>query len=253
MSVKDIEAGERELMEGINYEMRCHHPHTAIRVLAKEMSTFLSEYEEERNPCDSVVDDELASPRHVYGFSEVERCRNLYQDSIAVAQNALLFSDVPFMFSPGPIAFASVSVASRNGRKPARNVDGHVSPLEPQVQEFLRVRFPAEEEYDLRDFESQVGKIVALLDNSTVMDSNMLASCQYEEPEGHDDKTIQIFELRRVSCKVAALRISREAKRQGRSFRYQSPRKRKGNADEPLVGRREIGQGKIPKVTPMRL
>jgi hypothetical protein len=249
VTVKDIEAGERELMEGINYEMQCHHPYTAIRVLAKEMSHFLLDYDEERDDCDNIE----ASPRHVHDFDKAERQRNLFEDSIEVAQNALLFSDVPFLFSPGPIAFASVAIASRNGRKPTRNVDGHTSPLEPQVREFLRVRFPAEQEYDLRDFESQVGKIVAVTDDiRTVIDSNMLMSCQSEEPESCDDKTIQIFELRRVSCKVAALRLSRQAVRSRRG-RYQSPRKRKGNAEESLIVKDKVEIGKIPKVTPIRL
>ena len=118
VTVKEIEASERELMEGINYEMQCHHPYTAIRVLAKEMALFLSDYEEERDHCDTIQHDETASPRHVHDFDEVERQRNLFEDAIAVAQNALLFSDVPFLFSPGPIAFASIAIASRNGRKP---------------------------------------------------------------------------------------------------------------------------------------
>jgi hypothetical protein len=123
VSANDIEVGERELMEGLNYEMRCHHPHAAIRVLAKEMSTFLSEAcespqeccsdgsEEGRNPL-----DEIASPRHVGSFSDEHNWRNLYERSIAVAQHALIFSDVSFLSCPGPLAFAAVAIAARNGR-----------------------------------------------------------------------------------------------------------------------------------------
>jgi len=261
VSYKDIERGERELMEGINYEMRCHHPHAAIRVLSKEMSTFLYENEscvdsdgsEERNPTHTLHEHELASPRQVHDFVDERRAgRNLYEKSIAVAQNALLFTDVAFLVTPGPIAFASVAVASRNGRKPPRGSKGS-DLLSPQVREFLRVRFPAEEEYDLRDFEDQVVKIVQALDNSTVMDTKMLAACQTEEPCGSDHKATQICEIRRVSSKVSALRVSREAARErSQDVRYQSPRKRK-DADEPLVGRLELSQTKIPKVTPTRL
>jgi len=255
VTTKEIEQGERELMEGLNYEMRCHHPHTAIRVLAKEVSTFLSENDrpqhlagsEERDPS-NILDKETASPRQVCDFSDAIRIKSLYERSITVAQNALMFSDVPFMFSPGPIAFAAVAIASRNGRRPIRGVRGKAS-LEPGVREFLRVRFPAEQEYDLRDFESQVGKIVGELDKTTVMEPKMLAACQSEEPRGSDDKSLQIYEIRRVSSKATVLRASRDHCQEGR---YQSPRKR-NFAHEPLVDRVEIAQAKIPKVTPTRL
>jgi hypothetical protein len=85
VSASDIEAGERELMEGLNYEMRSHHPHAAIRVLAKEMSLFLSEMDdsrdsegsEDRNPSDSFVSGAAASPRLVCDFSIARRDRSL--------------------------------------------------------------------------------------------------------------------------------------------------------------------------------
>ena len=255
---KDIEAGERELMEGLNYEMRCHHPFTAIRVLAKEMSSFLSELNsfrrvdgsEERDPSDTFETGNV-SPRQVWDLSDVNRGRSLYERSVAVAQNALLCSDVSFLFSPGPIAFAAVAIASRDGRKAGRDAKGHVS-LQPEMKEFLRVRFPAEEEYDLRDFESQVCKIVSELDDSPVMDYKMLSTCQSEEPRGSSDKAFEIYEIRRVSFKMSALRHTRDVGRGGATTRrYQSPRKRNMD-DEPRIDRVEIAQSKIPKVTPTR-
>ena len=258
VSAKDIAAGERELMEGLNYQMRCHHPHAAIRVLAKEMIAFLSEKDscqqsngsEQRDPSDT-FDNALASPRQVCDFADETRVRNLYEKSIGVAQNALLFSDVGFLYSPGPIAFASVAIASRKGHKPARGTKG-TKCLEPDMKEFLKVRFPAEEEYDLRSFESQVSKIVHELDHSQFVDPRMLALCQSEEPSGCDDKANKICEIRRVSSKVFALRSSREAGRERFQERFSSPRKRK-DADEHLVARSEDIQAKIPKVTPTRV
>lgn len=246
MSKAEIEVAERELMEGINYEMRCHHPHAAIRVLAREMSKFLAEYLPE------IENESSASPRRVYDFAgEDSQGRKLYERAIAVAQNALVCSDVAFKFSPGPIAFAAVAIASRNGRMAARNSKG-TTLLEPVMEAFLRVRFPAEQEYDLQDFESQVSKIVHELDHSPIMDADMLALCQTEEPNGSDCVAKQMYEIRRVSSKVCTIRASREQERErSQNGRYQSPRKRM--ADEPLAGRVEIIQAKIPKVTPTRL
>lgn len=262
VSARDIELGERELMEGLNYQMRCHHPHAAIRVLAKEMSRFLSGYSsdseerESRDPCeDAIVESETdASPRQVSHFvSEETRERRLYEKSIQVAENALLCSDVSFLFSPGPIAFAAVAVAARNGRKPERNSKGGVS-LEPEMKEFLRVRFPVEEDYDLSGFESQVLMVVERIDKSPTNDSNLIFSCQTNEPHDGSIETLShIREIQRVSSKVASLRAAREDERHGssRGERYQSPRKRK-DADEPLAGRIDIAQSKIPRVTPTR-
>jgi hypothetical protein len=62
------------------------------------------------------------------------------------------------------------------------------------MKEYLRVHFPAEEKYDLRDFKAQVSKVIMLLDNSTVMDCKMLPSCQLEQSQGYDEK-VQICEI----------------------------------------------------------
>ena len=45
VSVAEIEDGERDLMEGINYEMRFHHPHSAISVLSSKINAFIVDQE----------------------------------------------------------------------------------------------------------------------------------------------------------------------------------------------------------------
>jgi hypothetical protein len=256
VSAKDIEAGERELMEGLNYELRCHHPHDAIRVLAKDVTAFLSDAEtskqahqstEERDPSDTFR-DELASPRRASEFSTEKRNAELHARAIAVAQNALLFSDVPFLFTPGQIAFASVAIALRTGRKVKSSLtpEAYV-PLNPETTAYLRARFPSKLENDLHAFERQVRKVVHQIDHSPVMDTKTLVFSQTEEPHQCGSRSDQIYEIRRVSAKVSTLRIFPYASH-GCSQGVATHRKRKDAGEF-----REETIEKIAKVTPTKL
>lgn len=255
VSAKDIEAGERELMEGLNYELRCHHPYDAIRVLVKDVTAFLSDADtsmqahqstEKRDPSDTFRDEHL-SPRGASEFFNKGRDQQLHARAITVAQNALLFSDVPFLFTPGQIAFASVAVALTTGRKAtsARSPEAFV-PLNPEMTTYLRARFPSKLENDLNHFESQVREVVHQVEHSPAMDTTTLVFSQTEEPPQCGSRSGQIYEICRVSAKVSTLHVSHYSSH-GHAHGVAIHRKRK-NAGEF----REVSFDKIARVTPTK-
>lgn len=222
VSIEEIEAAERDLMEGINYEMRCHHPFGAVRVLTGEVANFLSKLRKSQN----------RSPRSPLGHCD------LRERSLTVAQNALLFSDAPFLFPPGQIAFASVAMCMQG--------DGDCLGLPRTLRAYLRTRFTTKTEEELHNFEDQVSAIVDRLADSPVIHVGAL-SLSRSAIFCDDEVARQADELRRVFFKVSGIRSSQTT----------SPRsivrgKRKFVSDYTIspVGRDCI---KVAKVTPTKL
>lgn len=259
VSAKEIEVSERELLEGLNYELRCHHPYEAIRVLAKDITTFLSEAEkakqldqsaEERNPSDTFR-NEISSPSRASDFVIEGHDEILYEESIVVAQNALLFSDVLFLFTPGQIAFACVAIALRKDPKAisTRMPESYV-PLNPEMMAYLRARFPFKLETDLHDFESQVCKVVHQLDQSPIMDTRTLVLSLTREPSHCGSRSGHIYEIQHVSSVLSALRVSPDTSHGLSHVGGLFDRKRK-NAGEHCKASNV--HEKIAKVTPIKL
>lgn len=244
MTVEEIESAERDLMDGVNYELRCHHPYNAIRVLGGEVEKFLSRGDDSRrftfgNRRES---RESLSPRNVFDIRD-EDCEEdgIQERAIMIAQNALLFSDLPFMFPPGQIAFAAVAMSIRD------NHDTHGLPL--TLRTYLRDRFVSKTESELLAFEDQVCTIVDKLIDSPVMDMKMIAMsknimvCDRIVAEQAD-------ELRRVFHKVSNL--NQTSPRSVVSPIKELGRKRKGpelTALSPIHGRT---YRKVVKVTPTK-
>jgi hypothetical protein len=200
VTVEEIEAAERDLMEGINYEMICHHPYNAVRVLSGEVENFLSLGEDRRYfPFERRQKNGESSPRKVFDIRGEDCEEGIQERAIMIAQNALLFSDLPFIFPPGHIAFAAVAMAIR------KKHDAHGLPL--TLRTYLRDRFVSKTEEDLLTFEDQVSNIVDKLVDSPVMDMQMIALsnntvvCDRIMAE-------QAHELRRVFHKVSNLQTS---------------------------------------------
>jgi hypothetical protein len=166
VSLGEIEAGERELMEGVNYELRCHHPHQAIKVLTKDLMAYMSQRQKPDEMHSHAGGPDVMSPRGIWDNLDGDD-QALYEKAIGVAHHALVFTDVPFLFPPGQIAFAAVSIASKRLQKERGHLVDY-SWLDPNVREYLRDRFPSRDEQDLRDFEDHVIKIVHQIDRSAV-------------------------------------------------------------------------------------
>jgi hypothetical protein len=199
VTVEEIEVAERDLMDGINYEMRCHHPFNAIRILAGEVEKFLVRDEDPR--CftfESVFErrqpvSDATSPRDVFNLCDEDVHEGIEERAMMVAQNAMLFSDVIFLYPPGQIAFAAVAMSIH---------DGHNSMGLPLIlRTYLRDRFVSKTEDELLAFEDQVSAIADKLRTSPAMDMTMIAMSSnglvYDRVV-----TEQADELRRVFLKV---------------------------------------------------
>ena len=207
VTVEEIEVAERDLMDGINYEMRCHHPFNAIRILAGDVEKFL--VRDEDSLCftfESVFErrqpvNDSSSPRGVIHICDEDFHEGIEERAMLVAQNAMLFSDVIFLYPPGQIAFAAVAMSIH---------DGHNSVGLPLIlRTYLRDRFVSKTEDELLAFEDQVSAITDMLRNSPVMDRKMIAMSRNSLVS---DRVVteQADELRRVFLKVS--RITSRAK-----------------------------------------
>mmetsp|Transcript_2497 Transcript_2497/g.3964 ORF Transcript_2497/g.3964 Transcript_2497/m.3964 type:complete len:233 (+) Transcript_2497:1024-1722(+) len=186
-------------MDGVNYQMICYHPYNAIRVLAGEVEKFLSRGDDTRNFTfeHRRESSESSSPRNVFDIRGEDCEENGIQErAFMVAQNALLFSDLPFVYPPGQIAFAAVAMSIREKH------DTHGLPL--TLRTYLRDRFVSKTEEELLSFEDQVSAIVEKLVDSPVMDMKMIAMSKNVVV---CDRIVaeQANELRRVFYKVSNL------------------------------------------------
>jgi hypothetical protein len=106
VQVTEIEFAERLLMEGLNYEFRCHHASSTIDDIFDNVFTLAA--------MDSHQDEPgTISPRASPDFSSCNSdfCR-VKQMALDVAQRALIFSDAPFLFSPAQTGFAIAAIVT---------------------------------------------------------------------------------------------------------------------------------------------
>jgi hypothetical protein len=214
VSITDIETAERDLMEALNYEFRCHHPDPSIRFLTMDIAHFLSE---KKHPALQV---HLRDPRDCYhsGCSErfgsmrrssasggqqeggcgyVDYAVELAETAAEVAQRALIFSDIPFLYAPGHIAFAIVSIAMESVE-----MSGHMG---DDMQDYLVSRHGImNSEEEILAFSREVSKIIAALIKCPHMDLLPTAG------QGPRIVEQRAEELRRVLFAVSDLRMLRQ-------------------------------------------
>jgi hypothetical protein len=202
VTVEEIEIAEIDLMEGLNYEMRCHHPYNAVRILAAEVSRFLNlnnDISESRFDLEGRQPHEEMSPiRRNFNIVREDCEQEIEEVALIIAQNSLIFSDVPFLFPPGQIAFAAVAMSMDQGQD-----DG----LPLTLRTYLRDRFISKSEDELLVFERQVSSIVDKLRDSPIMDMKMI---EMSRNAMVCDRVVaeQAEELRRVFQKVSNIRSS---------------------------------------------
>jgi len=180
VSVAEIEDGERDLMEGINYEMRFHHPHSAISVLSSKINAFIVDQERvEAAKLSGTSFYHTSSPRNM--SESGTNVEEIIENAMMIASNALVFSDAPFLFPPGQIAFATIAMAMR--------VNDPYSPSKGLIHQtlfaFLRHRFGSKNDDELNNFEDEVSYIIQHLMDSPVMELKLLSlSRPSEELDG---------------------------------------------------------------------
>jgi hypothetical protein len=180
VTIPEIEEAERALLQGCDYRLRCHHPYGAIKVLASDISNYLmdSAFEQEGRFLDG------ASENHLFpGLS------TLCERALSVAQSALVYSDVNFLFPPGQIAFAALAVALDGY--------GYGDKLGGGMRDYLAMRFRNKSVQERSEFESQVGKIVSLWEDCSGIDLNKFAPSWYFGRVENEAEN-QASELRRV-------------------------------------------------------
>ena len=166
--IEDIEEAERALLVGLNYELRCHHPFGAIRVLSSDLANFLAtssgeEYNYNKSHSrNHAYPYGYKSPTTVHDCYTEDRVTTLCDRAVAIAQSALVYSDVNFLFPPGQIAFAAVSLALEGNDYGGR--------LGAAMRSYLRMRFPQKSEDELCQFEWDVTRIISNLARSPEID-----------------------------------------------------------------------------------
>jgi hypothetical protein len=200
VSIPEIEVAERALLQGCDGYLRCHHPFGAVKVLASDISNFLiSEPTQEFCLGEGSIQ---GSPKIVIcDHSAAISHHDLCERALSLAQWALVYSDVNFFFPPGQVAFAAVAVA----------LDGHEhgDKLGGNMREYLEMRFRNKTLDELDEFESQVGRIIILLEKCSSIDLTKFSpNWQYCHDGSADEH--QAAELHRVFCKVSHLRSTKD-------------------------------------------
>jgi hypothetical protein len=236
ISVAEIEEGERFLMEGVNYEFRCHHPENAIRVLATDLSSFLSQSKGSffglggRDPSES-YNQGHCSPTSTFDCEE--QADEYLEVAYEIWQRAIVFSDIPFMFAPGQIGFAVVTIAAGLVDR-----DGCMSDA---MQEYLVTRLPLKTEEEILHFSRQVNQIIQTLEDSPLMD------LRESRIQSKDVVSQRAETLRAVFSTAANMRLTRQMNYNPSISRI---RKRPNNADIDFTPPQDRCHRKLVKVTP---
>jgi hypothetical protein len=239
VSIEEIEAAERALLEGLNYQLRCHHPFGAIRVLASDVTTFLA--------CRREGDVKLSrrssqqygyrSPQTVDECYSEERTTSLCERAIAIAQSALVYSDVNLLFPPGQIAFACVSIALEGNDYGGR--------LGAAMRSYLRMRFPHKTEEELCQFEFDVSSIICNLASCQAIDLHKFCSGSYTGRR-HSAQN-RAAEVSRVFGVAAGIRMRRKIVISSKPVQVKCVRKRVLDDDRFFCRQDSF---KIARVTP---
>jgi len=189
-----IEEGERELMEGVNYEFMCHHPDDMIEDLLGDIIDFMGEQRhfslstDFRDPCETRNCD---SPRGVESTG-CYRPDDMMENVMDAVNQTLIFSDAPFLFSPEAIAYA-ISCIETGSFHP----NGHMG---DDMQSYLITRHPFKSEEEILDFTREVAGVISCLIKCPDLDL---------VPGKHRTNVIaqRAEDLRQVLVKVADLRL----------------------------------------------
>jgi hypothetical protein len=228
VTIEEIEAAERALLEGCDYQLRCHHPYGAIKVLAADVTSYLLStpkenaalgYDTRVNTANSYGYNE--SPRSVvYGYQPhqlqpAEGLNTVCERALSIAQSALVYSDVNFIFPPGQIAFAAITLA----------LDGHHAGCDagvgPRMRDYLGMRFRSKTAEELAQFEGEVWKIIRHLINCSGIDLNKF-SPYWQCGDGRAAE-MQAAEIRRVFHVASRFRVMKGATFQAISHPHSLP------------------------------
>ncbi len=219
VSVEEIEEAERKLLAALDYRLRCHHPYGAIRVLASDVASSISDHIASLKNLDFVDGYRSRSPRGVDDFySDTNRLDTLCERALAVAQAALVYSDVNFLFPPGKIAVAAVAIALEGKTR-----GGYLGSM---MRDYLRRRFPNKKAEELDGFERDVVDIVYHIETCPEIDMMKFYApvrCRLRNPV--QQRASQIRRVFSVAAYFRAMAASKQALVGTQSYNYSHKRK----------------------------
>ena len=179
ISVEEIEAAERTLLEGLNYEMMCFHPTDAVRLLASDLSDYFA------SSCDGPVAE------YAYHLGE-----DVHARAQAVCYRALICSDAPFLYAPGKIAFAAAKIALKS--IDCEGLSGE------EMEDFLLCRFPDYSAGELGAFEEEVDEIVHFLHDCPAMELSRRPQSSWNEAEELLQVLVKLANMHTVKINMPA-------------------------------------------------
>jgi hypothetical protein len=241
VSIEEIEEAERDLLQGLNFQLRCHLPYGAIRVLASDITNYLASSGEHHRAKRAAFQYGYRSPTSVQDCYSEERVASLCERAIAVAQSALVYSDINFLFPPGQIAFAAVAVALEGNDYGGR--------LGSAMRSYLRMRFPQKNEDELCSFECEVTNIICNLANCPEIDLDKFCSGSSRRRRVSRCAEYRAADVHRVFAVAAGIRFRRSSTMTVCTTQMEHHSNRKRSRDAFASPR--LPFSKIAKVTPI--
>jgi hypothetical protein len=174
-------------MKGLNYELRCHHPTSAMQVMSRDYCAFLHASQNGKPSIRARGDIELnrsfesvrVRSRSISPTSAATRFEdeikdgspflrqecmdqdaiadNLYDKSCNIELIAAVKSDVAFLFPPGQIGFAIVCIAAGAIQETS---SGGAWTIDDTMKEYLASRFPRRSPKYLENFVGHVNRLL---------------------------------------------------------------------------------------------
>jgi hypothetical protein len=228
VTIKEIEAAERALLEGCDYRLRSHHPYGAIKVLASDVTSFfmnsreqstVSKYSYSSN--DSTESGNVhASPRSVMCEHSTHHHHHgghigllsLCERAVSIAQSALVYSDINFLFPPGQIAFATIALALDSHAYSNDDDSPTCNRLGTKMREYMCARFSQKSEEEISEYEEEVSKIIATLENCSAIDLEMFSPFwQYHRRRYARTAALEAIKTRKAIFTASRLRVMSRA------------------------------------------
>jgi hypothetical protein len=250
-----IEQGERQLMEGVNFEFICHHPDDLVEDILSDFIDFMGKQQQQghsyqyndgeietstttRASCESPRGIEgltAENQRHFYSNSASEQAEDMMENVMDTVNQTLIFSDAPFLFSPEAIAYAVCCIETQSFDKTQEGY--HRYQMGNNMRSYLVARHSYKTQEETLRLAEQVGSVITCLLNCPDLDllpgksraGNVIAQ--------------RAEDLRRVLVQVADMRLLYKmtqvtTSRGGRSCYYSRKRPVHGHG----TGRSSSGQ-----------
>jgi len=224
VTIREIEEAERVLLEGCDYRLRSHHPYGAIKVLASDVTSFFLKSQEQsavsehlhalNNSSDSgnvnasprsVMCEHSTHHRHLDSHTGLDL---LCERALSIAQSALVYSDINFLFPPGQIAFAAVALALDSHAYSNDDESFILNRLGTKMREYMCARFSQKSEEEILEYEEEVSKIIATLEDCSAIDLEMFTPFwQYHQRRYARTAEREAIKIRKAIFTASRLRI----------------------------------------------